>query len=239
MDATERARQRAREAARKRFVATVDAPDDEIRLDVAALCIAAHAHPGLDIDACTNRIDELAAACPTATFDGLREHLFDAQRFIGNVRDYGDPENSFLDSVLARRVGIPITLSVLMMEVGRRIGVDVRGVGMPGHFLVQDANNKEVWCDPFHAGELYDIDDCRRLFARLHGGRALQPGHLGHTAKLEILGRMLTNLEHGRLGTDALQLVWMCDLHLALPNLPDHERERLRVAVQTTRARWN
>jgi regulator of sirC expression with transglutaminase-like and TPR domain len=240
MDATERARQRARELARKRFVSTVGATDDdEIRLDIAALCIAAHAHPGLDIDASAGRIDEIAAACPTPTFDGLRDYLFDAQRFIGNVRDYGDPENSFLDSVLTRRVGIPITLSVLMMEVGRRVGVEIRGVGMPGHFLVQEAAKSDVWCDPFHAGALYDIEDCRRLFARLHGGRALQPAHLGHTSKLNILGRMLANLEQGRLGTDALQLAWMCDLHLALPGLADHERERLRVAVQTARARWN
>ena len=239
MDATERARQRARELARKRFAAAVDAPEAEIRLDVAALCIAAHAHPGLDIDAWTGKLDELAAECSTATFSGLREYLFDAQRFIGNVRDYGDPENSFLDSVVTRRLGIPITLSVLMMEIGRRIGVDVRGVGMPGHFLVQDASNEDVWCDPFHAGIEYDLDECRRLFARLHGGRELQPGHLRHVSTLEILGRMLTNLEHGRLATDPLQLAWMCDLHLAVPNLPQHERERLQVAVQTTRARWN
>jgi regulator of sirC expression with transglutaminase-like and TPR domain len=239
MDATERARQRARELARKRFISTLDAAENDIRLDVAALCIAAHAHTGIDIDASVSRIDELAAACPIATFDGLREYLFDTERYIGNVRDYGDPENSFLDSVLTRRVGIPITLSVLMMEVGRRVGVDVRGVGMPGHFLVQEATNDQVWCDPFHAGVLYGIDDCRRLFAQLHGGRELQPSHLNHTSKLDILGRMLTNLEHGRLGTDALQLAWMCDLHLALPNLPDHERKRLQVAVQTTRARWN
>ena len=239
MDATERARQRARELARKRFISTVAVSEDDIRLDVAALCIAAHAHTGLDIDACVGRIDELAAACPEATFEGVRAYLFDAQRFIGNVRDYGDPENSFLDSVVSRKVGIPITLSALMMEVGRRVGVDIRGVGMPGHFLVQDAANEGTWCDPFHAGARYDIDDCRRLFARLHGGRALQPSHLSHTSKLEILGRMLTNLEHGRLGTDALQLAWMCDLHLALPRLPEHERERLQLAMQTTRARWN
>jgi regulator of sirC expression with transglutaminase-like and TPR domain len=235
MDAMER----ARELARKRFVATLDAAAPDIRLDVAALCVAAHAHPGLDIDAWTRRIDDLAAECPTATFEGLREYLFDAQRYIGNVRDYGDPENSFLDSVVTRRLGIPITLSVLMMEVGRRLGVDVRGIGMPGHFLVQEAANERVWCDPFHAGVLYDIDDCRRLFARLHGGRDLEPGHLRPVSTLDILGRMLANLEHGRLATDPLQLAWMCDLHLALPDLPSHERERLQVAVKTTRARWN
>ena len=73
-------------------------------------------------------------------------------RFRGNTDDYSDPENSFLDSVMTRRVGIPITLSVLMMEVGRRIGVDIDGVGMPGHFLVRPrvAEAEATWCDPFH-----------------------------------------------------------------------------------------
>ena len=115
------------------------------------------------------RLDELARRCPTPTFDGMRAYLFQTLGFRGNTRDYGDPENSFLDSVLERRVGIPISLAVVMMEVGRRIGAPVHGVGMPGHFLVMDAAREGVWCDPFHGGALYDLDGCRRLFARVHG----------------------------------------------------------------------
>ncbi len=74
----------------------------------------------------------------------MRTYLFESLGFRGNTRDYGDPENSFLDSVLKRRVGIPITLALVMMEVGRRVGAPVHGVGMPGHFLVMDASRDGV-----------------------------------------------------------------------------------------------
>ena len=123
---------------RERFVAAVNLPAAEVPLDVAALCIAAHAHPGLDIDAWCARLDELGRAMSGADFDELRAHLFEREGFAGNLDHYDDPENSFLDSVIERRLGIPITLSVLMIAVGRRLGIDVQGVGMPGHFLVLD-----------------------------------------------------------------------------------------------------
>jgi len=104
--------------ARERFAAAVNRPATEVRLDVAAFCIAARAHPGLDVDACLGRLDVLAAGCPEASFDALRAHLFEHERFTGNIDHYDDPENSFLDSVLDRRLGIPISLSVLMVEIG-------------------------------------------------------------------------------------------------------------------------
>ena len=241
MDATEWARRQAREVARKRFEATVAKPAAEVRLDVASFCIAAHAHPGIDVDAWCARLDELASGCATPTFEGVRAYLFEEAAFTGNGRDYTDPENSFLDSVLTRRTGIPITLSVLMMEVGRRLSVDVRGVGMPGHFLVQDGGSAEGrWCDPFHGGAQCDVDDCRVLFARVHGSeRGFHPAFLAPTSSHEILGRMLTNLETGRMAKDPLHLAWMCELHLALPGLGDADRVRLDAAVRSVHARWN
>jgi hypothetical protein len=241
MDATERARRKAREAARKRFGTTVTKPAAEVRLDVAAFCIAAQAHPGIDVDAWCGRLDELAAGCDAPTFEGVRTYLFQREGFTGNTDDYADPENSFLDSVIARRTGIPITLAVLMMEVGRRLGVDVRGVGMPGHFLVQDgADSQGAWCDPFHRGARYDLQDCRDLFTRLHGTHlGFHPAFLAPSSPHEIVGRMLTNLEHGRLAKDPLQLAWMCRLHLAVPGLAEPERARLDDAVRSVRARWN
>jgi Transglutaminase-like superfamily len=241
MDATEGARRQAREHARKRFASVVALPSDEVRLDVAAFCIAAQAHPGIDIDAWCARIDALAADCKPPTFDGVRAHLFEHAGYSGNTVDYADPENSFLDAVIARRTGIPITLSVLMIEVGRRCDVDVRGVGMPGHFLVQDGTDaRGRWCDPFHAGACYDLDGCRQLFARVHGTDAgFSEGFLQTTSSPEILARMLTNLEHGRLARDPLQLHWMCEMHLALPGLAEHERARLDGALHAIRARWN
>jgi regulator of sirC expression with transglutaminase-like and TPR domain len=226
--------------AARRFTATVAAAPADVRLDVAALCIAAHAHPGLDIDDWCRRLDDLAGECPAPTFAALRAHLFERGRFTGNRSDYSDPENSFLDSVIARRTGIPITLSVLMIEAGRRIGVDVRGVGMPGHFLVQDTAQDAVWCDPFHGGARYDAEGCRRLFAQLHGSAtAFRAEYLAPSSPHQILARMLANLEHGRLAEEPDQLDWMCELHLALPDLDEGERARLGAARRAVRARWN
>src|SRR5262245_29149806 len=224
----------------ERFAQAVAAPSESIRLDVAALCIAAGAHPGLDIDRACSRLDDLAGSCPSPTFDALRRQLFGVEGFRGNTDNYTDPENSFLDSVLARRLGIPITLAVVMIEVGRRLGVDVRGVGMPGHFLVKDGSSDATWCDPFHGGVLMDVGDCQRLFALVHGGaRGFHPAYLAPTAPRAIVARMLMNLEHGPLATRPEQLEWMCTLHLAIPDLADGERDRIEALMQSARARWN
>jgi regulator of sirC expression with transglutaminase-like and TPR domain len=226
--------------ATERFAVAVAAPATEMRLDVAAFALAAHAHPALDVDAACDDLDTLAARCPLPTFDGLRAYLFDGLGFRGNRRDYGDPENSFLDSVIERRLGIPITLSVLMMELGRRIGVPVHGVGMPGHFLVLDAAREGVWCDPFHGGALYDREGCRRLFAQVHGNaRGFSRALLAPTDARSIVERMLANLEGGRLAADPVALGWLCDLHLCLPDLPPEQRDRLLAARRAIRAQWN
>ncbi len=210
------------------------------RLDVAALCIAGHAHPGLDVDAGCARLDELAAACYDRTFGGVRRHLFEHEGFTGNSHDYGDPENSFLDSVLARRTGIPITLAIVMMEVGRRVGVAIDGVGMPGHFLVADATREGVWCDPFHGGAELALDGCRQVFERVHGhSMAFHESMLRPTPSNAIVARVLTNLEHGRLGRDPAHLRWLCELHLLVPGLGEADAARLRAALRTERARWN
>ena len=226
--------------ARERFAAAVAADVVEVPLDVAAFSIAACAHPALDVDAACARLDEIAHGCPHASFAGLRAYCFETLALVGNRDDYGDPENSFLDSVLERRRGIPISLAVAMIEIGRRIGVPVLGVGMPGHFLVRDATRDEQWCDPFDGGALCDADDCRALYARVHGNadafslRMLQP-----TPPRSILTRMLMNLEQGRLAADPNHLTWMCDLHLALPDLSPGERRRVVVLRRSVRARWN
>ena len=189
--------------ARERFVAAVTASPDDVPLDIAAFCIAAHAHPGLDVDDWTRRIDTIATRCSDATFDGLRAQLFDHDGFHGDLDNYADPENSFLDSVIERRRGIPITLSVLMIAVGRRLGLDVQGVGMPGHFLVLDGQRGDRWCDPFHGGALLDVDGCRRRFDLVYGGTLkFQPAFLDPTSPPAIVARMLANLERGELAGD-------------------------------------
>jgi regulator of sirC expression with transglutaminase-like and TPR domain len=224
----------------EQFATAVSVHANEVRLDLATLWIAKCAHSELDVDAACVQLDELANECPTRTFDGLRSFLFQTGAFSGNTSDYGDPENSYLDSVLARRMGIPITLSVLMIEVGRRLGVAVRGVGMPGHFLVEDSTRADRWCDPFHGGVLHDLEGCRALFARVHGdATAFTPTLLAPVSSHAILSRILTNLEHGRAGADPAQLAWMCELHLSLPNLNAADRRHVEVLRRSVRARWN
>ena len=226
--------------ATERFAAAVAAPAGEMRLDIAALCLAAHAHPHLDIDRECAVLDDLARRCPTPTFDGMRAYLFETLGFRGNSRDYGDPENSFLDSVLQRRLGIPISLAVVMMEVGRRIGAPAHGVGMPGHFLVMDAAREGVWCDPFHDGALLDIEGCRKLFARVHGNaRGFSRALLVPTEPHAIVARMLANLENGRLASDPMALTWLCELHMALPDLSPGQRHQLESTKRSVQARWN
>lgn len=224
-----------------RFGAAVNLPAGEVPLDVAALCIAAHAHPGLDIDAWCARLDELAARCPAPDFETLRRHLFEREGYAGNIDHYDDPENSFLDSVIERRVGIPISLSVLMISVGRRLGLDVQGVGMPGHFLVLDGSRGDVWCDPFHGGALLDAAGCRRRFDLVYGGAlAFQPGFLAPTPPPAIVARMLANLERGELAADPVQRAWMCSLHLDIPGIGFDDRlqlaEQLAAAGDVMRA---
>ena len=218
----------------ERFADAVNRAPADVPLDVAALCIAARAHPGLDVDDALARLDALAGRCPDATFESLRRHLFEQEGFAGNFDRYADPENSFLDSVLDRRLGIPISLSVLMIVVGRRIGVDVQGVGMPGHFLVLDGARGDAWCDPFHGGALLDADGCRRQFEMVYGGAlAFQPAFLAPTPAPAIVARMLANLERSELAADPVQRAWMCELHLAIPGIAF--QEQLELADQLAR----
>ncbi len=220
---------------RERFVAALALPAAEVPLDVAALCIAAHAHPGIDIDEWSARLDDLAARCPAPDFDTLREQLFERERFSGNIDQYDDPENSFLDSVIDRRLGIPITLSVLMISVGRRLGIDVQGVGMPGHFLVRDGARGDVWCDPFSGGAPLDAAGCRRRFDLVYGGAMpFQAGFLAPTPPPAIVARMLANLERSELATDPVQRAWMCGLHLDIPGIARDERMLLAEQLAAT-----
>ena len=194
--------------ARSLFSAEADKPDQLMRLDRAALLIAAEdeAHARVEVEKYLRRLDELAAEARVALDDAndasqteaFNRFLFEEQGFAGNQLDYYDPRNSFLNHVLDRRVGIPITLSVVYMEVGRRAGLDVEGVGLPGHFLVRvhewnDTGDHIV--DPFH-GAVLSREECQdRLDTVYNGLVALSDEHLTAATTREILVRMLRNLK--------------------------------------------
>jgi regulator of sirC expression with transglutaminase-like and TPR domain len=210
----------------ERFVAVVQRPPDAVPLDEAGLCIAAHADPDVDVDAYLARLDDLAAEVRTPTLDGLVRHLYSSGRFSGNSDDYYDPRNSFLNEVLDRRVGIPITLAVLGMEVGRRIGVPVWGVGLPGHFVVRDKVDPRVFIDPFHGGRQLDAAGCRALHrATVGAGAPWDDAYLDPVGRPAIVARILANLRgiyERRADVDALR--WVMRLRCALPDATDADR---------------
>jgi regulator of sirC expression with transglutaminase-like and TPR domain len=211
-----------------RFVSLVSDATIEPPLDEAALLIAAHVHRALDIDYWTRRLDDIARACADHSFDGVRQHLFAIGGFRGNIDRYDDPANSLLDAVLERRLGIPITLAVVMIEVARRIGVGAHGVGMPGHFLVGDPDRPGSYCDVFSGGALLGESECEAIFARTFGpGHAFGPELLAPTGSRAIIARMLANLERSSLAGDPVHATWMATLHFSIAGLPIVERVAL------------
>ena len=207
----------------ERFTTLLRLDDETIPLDEVALLIAAHAQPELDIDHELGRIDALAARCTEASLPDLLRLLFRDEGFAGNRADYYDPRNSFLNEVINRRLGIPITLSLLVMEVGRRVGVALDGVGMPGHFLVRDATDPRVFVDAFAGGVLLDAQGCERLFQSMQGaGQPLNPRFLWPISRSAIVSRILGNLRAiYAQRRDTNSLLWATRLRTRLPDADD------------------
>jgi hypothetical protein len=217
-----------------RFHELVEGDADAFRLDEACLLIAAHARPGLDVGHYLERLDELAGQFLPPTFDGLLAHLFGPGGFTGNRERYYEPENSMLDRVLERRTGIPITLSVLAMEVGRRSGVPMWGISMPGHFLVRDKVDPAVFADPFHGGRLMTALDCRRLYRSLTGNQDWDDSYLRPVPRRAIVTRVLSNLKTvAAQRNDPGMLLWVMRLRQAIPEVAAEEQaEYARLAAR-------
>jgi regulator of sirC expression with transglutaminase-like and TPR domain len=208
-----------------------------VRVEDVAILIAREANPLLDDHAMRRGLDGLGAEAlirrglrSTPERDGriLAELLFEELGFEGERDDYYNPYNSYLDKVMLRRKGIPISLSVLTMAVGERAGMDVEGVGFPGHFLVRVGGPDGVYQDPFHGGELLDSQGLRRLAAQFLGAEmALHPSYLDPVDCLTITIRMLANLKnaHRRQG-DYARAMLACDHLVELTQAPEHRRDR-------------
>lgn len=206
----------------ERFTELMARPEPDIALDEAALLVAAHAHPELDVDARLAQLDALAARAAGFSAGELSTLLFVSEGFRGNDSDYGDPRNSFLDEVLERRLGIPITLSVLMLEVGRRCGLRLHGVGMPGHFLVGGGPGE--WFDPFHDGARLDLAGCAALFAQQHTNARFRAQFLMPVGPRSIVQRMLANLQHTYMQREPRAVVWVVRLRLRVPGITLSQR---------------
>src|SRR3989442_7187384 len=168
---------------RQAFAALLDLPDDAIDLGHASLLIAREEYPDLDIGSYLARLDEMAGEIrrrlkgkegAKSQIAHLNRLLFEEMGFRGNREEYDDPRNSFLNDVLDRRVGIPITLSTVYLEVGRRIGCRLAGVTFPGHFLVRYAGREtmpDVLIDPFNRGRILTEQECQALLLESYGGK--------------------------------------------------------------------
>jgi regulator of sirC expression with transglutaminase-like and TPR domain len=208
----------------EQFAALVAGPEAELALDRAAFLIAAHAHPDLDVDGRLHELDQLAANAHASDASTLARVLFQERGFKGNAVDYGDPRNSLFDDVLDRRLGIPITLSVLMIEVGRRLGISLHGVGMPGHFLV---GSRDGFFDAFADGVALDEAACIDRFAATQPRDAFRREFLAAVGPRRIVDRMLNNLQHCYLARLPASAAWPARLRLLLPDQPPAVRVEL------------
>jgi regulator of sirC expression with transglutaminase-like and TPR domain len=182
----------------------------------AALVIARVEYPRLDPEPYLAMLDAMGEAArrsiekhaectgsttPTACVQALNAYLFDELGFVGNRKQYEDPRNSCLNEVLERRTGIPITMSVVYMEVARRAGLRIDGVNFPGHFLVRCCERKPrtgagLIIDPFHGGALLTEQDCRMLLQRHVGDEvAFTKSLLASATRPQVISRMLLNLK--------------------------------------------
>lgn len=234
--------------ARARFAACVGRPEEEIDLAEAALLIAAEEYPDLDVAAYLALLARMGGEArrraastrsSASALQALNRYLFDELGFSGNAEDYYDPRNSYLNEVLDRRTGIPITLSTVYMAVARHGGLAIRGVGFPGHFLVKlEREGEEIVLDPFNRGVILTESDCERLLTRTTEGRTrFSRDLLEATGTKAILARMLGNLKGVYSATRQFAKALSCVeriLFLA-PNAPREIRDRGLLLAQVQR----
>ncbi|UCE63237.1 MAG: transglutaminase family protein [Nitrospirota bacterium] len=189
-------------ALRKEFQQCCRGKRDNIDLEMGAFLIAKSAYPTLEIGNYIQIIEKLAEEVrprmtptdsPVQRVHIFNQYLFNEKGFRGNRTDYYDPENSFLNRVIDRRMGIPISLSVLYLLLGLRLGLPVKGVGMPGHFLVKvDSSPPFLFVDCFNGGILLQESDCKKFLTG--SGFGFEPWYLEPSPNSLILERMLQNL---------------------------------------------
>lgn len=193
------------DAALEGFAREVNQPEAEINLARAALVMGLFEYPDLDVPGYLGRLDRLAEAAGRAIRSAelpalvLAQFLFETLGFAGNAHNYTDPRNSFLNEVLERRLGIPISLSVLYLEVAHRAGVNAEGVGLPGHFIVRVVldNGQVIYLDPFHGGAILSEEDCRERVRSITDGKLpFHEAFLNPVGVRYILVRMLNNLKN-------------------------------------------
>lgn len=220
--------------------------EETLPLDRTALVIALEEYPDLDLQSYLRRLDMFAARAealigldhnPVNVIESINEVLFVQEGLRGNEEDYFDPRNSYLNQVLDRRLGIPISLSVIYMEVAKRINFKVQGIGFPEHFLMKHvAGNQEIIIDAFSHGRILTLNDCQELLDKFHNGAIqVNASLLQSMGKRAILTRMLYNLKGVYSQKEQyLKALSVVDKILLLnPSLPTEVRDRGLLYMQT------
>jgi regulator of sirC expression with transglutaminase-like and TPR domain len=233
---------------RRTFQELVTLPDGAVPLAEAALLMACEEYPQLEISPYLDRLDHIADLVKPKLYPGisaldtivtLNDVLFGLEGFRGNTENYNDPRNSFFNDVLERRVGIPITLSAVYLEVARRISFPIFGVGMPGHFLVKYGDRtQEFFLDPFNGGQILTREDCAHRFAEMFGNdQEFSDRMLDVVSPRQMLFRMLNNLKtiYLKMHTYEKSLAMVDMMLLADPDAMEQYRDRGIIKVQLRR----
>jgi regulator of sirC expression with transglutaminase-like and TPR domain len=233
--------------ARQSFLEFAALDEAAFPLDRAALALACEEYPDLSIKAYLRRLDSLAASAevlvgvdqnPINIIESINEILFVQEGLRGNTEDYYDPRNSFLNEVLDRRLGIPISLSVIYMEVAKRIDFPINGIGFPGHFLVKhQSHDRDIIIDPFNLGRILTLNDCQELLDGAENTEArMHPSLFQPMDKRSIITRMLYNLkdiyaqkEQHQKGISVIDKILLLN-----PSVPSEVRDRGLLYMQTS-----
>ena len=226
----------------ERLKRILDAPESDADLAEAALLLAQEEYPQLDVSAYLSRLDEMARAvrdtlpanAPAAEIIlALNRYLFQEEGFDGDAANFYDPRNSFINQVLERKIGIPITLSIIYIEIGQRLGLPLQGVSFPGHFLVKlSVESGEIVLDPFSGGVSLGRDELEQQLAQTQGDKESAKIPLEEwlvtATKKDILVRMLRNLKVIYAHADQLEktLSVINRILLIAPELAEEVRDR-------------
>jgi regulator of sirC expression with transglutaminase-like and TPR domain len=214
--------------AARRFADLINGGAADRHLDLLCALVATTIDYSADVGSIIVGLDNLVDACP-ASFDGIVDTLFSSGMFAGDSDDYHHPRNSLLHEVLARRTGMPITLSVVAIEIGKRLGVPIVGVGLPGHFVIRDKESG-TFADPFGRGLRYDEAGMIASWQqRMGSGIAFGPSMLAPTGARDIVLRILNNLKQSLVNRDEpVLLARLAPLRAAFPELADEHHEHRR-----------
>lgn len=192
--------------ARQCFYQEINQPDEQIDLAKAALYIAQEEYPEMEIEPYCHALDTMAEQVkerlpseryPLKIVQAINRYLYQDLGFAGNLVDYYDPRNSFFNQVIDRRMGIPITLSLVYLEIAKRLDFPMVGIGMPGHFLIRpEFEGAGIYIDAFNGGEILFEEDCEQRLSQIYGRPVkLQPELLAPVNRQRFLIRILSNLK--------------------------------------------